>query len=229
MSWPQSVAGGIAGSSSTVGSTTWANRPAAADNSSLVRITDVGGGPAGTGGGTLMYSNGTRWKPVNGAVLLDGIDTANVGAANTTEQQLNPNHVVIPAGVVGNFDKLRVMLTVSKSAGVDSATIRLRFGPLGTVADPAIATITALAGAQQTFATIMQFRRASATSIQRLGNADSASSYQGASAGAYQAAVAVSSMDANPMYMTFSVQMTGGTETPTLQDYTLELLPTESA
>lgn len=212
-----------------IGSRLWAARPAAASvPGGIIRFTDVGGGQTGTGGGTFMFSNGVRWKPLNGNTLLDAIDTPNVAVANTTEQNLNPNHVLIPAGVIGDYDRLFLNLTFSKVGTADSATLRVRFGPLGTIADPVIATITALSGTAQSFGGILGFKRASATTLQKLGNADPSASFFNASNGAYPAPVAVSNMDSTAMYMSLTSQMTGGTEVSTLQDYRLELFTTDS-
>lgn len=228
MSWPAD-SGGIGGSSGAQPLvTTWAARPAATNNGSLARFTDVGGGTGSTGGGSLFYSNGTRWKPVNGGALLDAVDTTNTSVANTTEQQLNPNHIVIPAGVIGDYDRLRIKLTLSKSAAVDTSTVRLRFGPLGTVADPVLTTITGLAAANQSYGAQIDFKRVSATSLQKLGNADPSTGFNGAVASVITSTVAVSSMDSNPMYLTISSQMTGGTETVSLVDFTMFLDATDS-
>jgi hypothetical protein len=210
-------------------SMTWAARKLASLVPGMqVRFSDVGGGSLFNGGGNVLFSTGTRWKPVNGSILLDAIDTANIGVANTTEQQLNPNHVVIPAGLIAGFDRLRVFLAMSKSGGADTSTIRLRFGPLGTVADPVIATITSLATTMQSLGSVMQFKRASATTLQKQGSGDPNLSYDGASTTPYPAAVTISNLDTTPMYLTVSAQMTGGTEFTTLQDLTFELLATDS-
>jgi hypothetical protein len=75
----------------------------------------------------------------------------------------------------------------------------------------------------------MEFKRLSATTLQKQGNADPSSNYNGASAGAYPAAVTVSDMDVNTMFWTISMQMTGGTEIPTMNDYTNELWASDNA
>lgn len=228
MSWPEDN-GGIGGSSGAAPIVaTWAARPSATNNSSLVRFSDVGGGTVAAGGGSLFYSNGTRWKPVNGGAILDAVDTANTSVANTTEQQLNPNHAAIPAGVIGDFDRLRLKITLSKSSNADTSTIRLRYGPLGTVADPIIITITSLAAANQSYGAQIDFKRVSATSLQKLGNADPSTGFNGAVSSTVTAPVAVSSMDTNIMYLTISSQMTTGTETVSLVDFTLFLDATDS-
>jgi len=209
-------------------SAVWANRALYQTAGAIVRFTDVGPSESGTGGGNFFYWNGTRWKPSGSNVLLDAVDTPNSSVANTTEQSLTPNRVAIPAGVIGNFDRLLVRITASKNNTADTCTVRVRFGPLGTVADPVLATITTLAGANQTLGVILEFKRLSATSIQKQGNADSSNSFSGANGAAFPAPVAVSDMDANPMFLTISEQMTTGTEVATLQNYTLEQFATDS-
>lgn len=205
----------------------WANRALfQTEVGRQVQFTDVGGGNPSTGGGATMRWNGTRWKPVNSQVLLDAIDTANVGAANATEQQLNPNHAAIPAGLTQNYDRFLVRITLTKSGATDAATLRLRLGPAGTAADALLATV-AIAAGTQSFGGMIEFKRLSATSVEQEGNADTGTSFSGPSANASPAAVAVSSMDSNTMYMSLTVQMTAGTEAPTLKDYTLELLAAE--
>lgn len=228
MSWPTD-SGGIGGTSGAAPIvTTWALRPTAANNSNIIRFTDVGGGTGSLGGGNLFFSNGTRWKPVNGTALLDAVDTANVSIANTAEQQLNPNHVVIPAALVGDYDRLRIKMTLTKSGAVDTATVRLRFGPLGTTADPVIAATIVLVGANQSYGALIDFKRTAATTLQKLGNGDISSSFSGLLAAVIAAPVTVSSMTTNPMYLTISSQMTTGTETVSLSDYTLYLNTTDS-
>lgn len=220
---------GPAGTTSATPAMLWTARPtpAATNVGREIRFTDVGGN-IGTGGGNFFFSNGTRWKPVNNSIVLDSVDTANSGIANTAEQQLNPNHILIPGGVIGNFDRLRLWVSMSKNAAADSTTIRLRFGPLGTVADPILSTITSLATTNQSLGFLTEFKRLSATTMQKQGNASTDISYMGASAGAYPAAVTVSDMDANGMYLSITSQLSGGTEIVTLQDYTLELYATDS-
>jgi hypothetical protein len=208
---------------------TWATKPSAASNvGTVILVTDVGAGTGGAGGGNLFIATPSRWKPAGGNITLDSVDTANSAVANTTEQQLNPNHIVIPAGLIGTFDRLRLWVAVSKSGTVDTATIQIKFGPLGTTADPAIASF-ALATTNQTDGVLLEFKKTSATSLQKQGNASGDQSYSGPNANAYPAAVTVSNMDSNPMYLSITSTMTTGAEVCTLQDYTLELFPTDSA
>lgn len=206
---------------------TWATRPAAAGRTGAqIRISDVGGGNPTTGEGTVFVSDGKRWKPLNKETLLDAIDTANAGTAVATEQQLNPNHAPLPAGLLGDFDRLMVQLSVSKNGATDGVTLRLRFGPLGTVADPVIATI-AVAAANQSYGTVMTFKRLSATTLEQEGNGDPSASFNGPSTLAAPSAVVVSSMDVNTMYMSVTAQMGTGAEIPTVRDYTMRMVASE--
>lgn len=210
----------------------WNDRPlASANKGNQFRFLDVGGGALNLGypgGGNYFFSNGTRWRPVNNSIVLDSVDTANAGLANTAEQNLNPNHIVIPAGVINNFDRLRLWTSMSKSSTVDSTTVNIRFGPLGTTADPILSTITTLATTNQSIGFLTEYKRTSATTMQKQGNASTDISYTGASAGAYPAVVAVSNMDTTPMFLSITSQLAAGTEIVTLQDYTLEMYATDS-
>ncbi len=208
---------------------TWATKPAAAGNTGLIIIvTDVGAGTGGLGGGNQFISNGVRWKPICGSITLDSVDTANAGVANTTEQQLNPNHIVIPAGVIGIYDRLRLWVSVSKSGTVDTSTINVRFGPLGTASDPVISSFS-LATTNQTSGVLLEYKRTGATTIQKQGNASGDTSYSGQSASAYPGQVTISNASSVAMYLSITATMTTGVEASTLQDYTLELLATDSA
>lgn len=209
----------------------WANRPAASSvPGALRRFTDVGGGFPGPSGGAILWSNGNRWRPIDGAVPLDEIDTPNVGTNAATEQQLNPNHVVIPAGLLQDYDQLMVELMLSKAGTGDTATFRLRFGPLGTTADPVIATINGPAGTEQSLNTQMRFKRMSATTVQYMGNPDPRLGLAGASTSLPPAAVTVANMDSTPMYLSVTAQMTtGGTDVPTVNHYVLLWLASDTA
>lgn len=219
----------IQGGGVTFPAYTWATKPdPTLSTGKTIRITDVGGNTAGIGGGNFFFSNGIRWKPQNGSILLDSVDTANPGVANTVEQNLNLNHIVIPAGVIGDFDRIRLWLSMSKNNTVDSTTIRIRFGSQGSITDQTIATITTLATTNQSLGVLLEFKRLALNSIQKQGNASTDVSYNGASAGAYPAATSVINMDTNAMFLSITSQLTAGTEIVTLQDYTLELCPTDS-
>ncbi len=208
---------------------TWANRPALASSiNNVIRITDVGGNLNGAGGGNFFFAAPSRWKPVGGNVIIDAVDTPNTSAANTSENQLNPNHILIPAGVISINDRLRIRATFTKSNTAENATLRFRFGTAGTTADALIATITSLAGANQSEGVLLDFKLTSLTAIQKLGNATTDQSYGGVNSALTPNAVTVSDVSANGMYLSITSQVNVGVETVTLQDYSLELYPTDS-
>lgn len=203
--------------------------PSATTAGRQIRFLDVGGGTGNFGGGNFLFDTGARWKPVNGNLTLDSVDTANSAVANTAEQNLNPNHIVVPAALIGNFDRLRLWVSMSKNGTVDTSLIQIKYGPLGTIADPVIATVSALATTNQSIGFLLEFKRLSATTIQKQGNASTDVSYNGANAGAYPGPVTVANMDTTPMFLSITSTMTVGSEICTLQDYTLELYATDSA
>jgi len=206
----------------------WANRAQFQQLGRQVRFTDVGPSESGLGGGNILYWTGTRWKPVGSNMLLDSIDTPNVAAANAAEQQLNPNHVAVNAGLLQDGDRLRISLTASKNAGTEACTIRLRYGPLGTTADALLATVVSLSGANQSTGVQLEFKRTSSTTLQKEGNADTSTSFAGGVTGAFPAAVTVSDMGITPMFMSITTQMSVGAEIATLQNYTLDHFATDS-
>lgn len=203
---------------------TWATKPSAVGRTGqLILISDVGCGQSGTGGGLLFTSNGTRWKLVNLEGKIDGVDTRNVGVANTTEQDLTPNSVLLPAALTADTDTFLLRLTLSKSGSSDSCTVRLRLGTTGTNTDPVLTTITSLSGASVSFGSLFEFKRISSTTVQKMGSGDSTGGFSGPSVTAIPAAVTVPDMSSNALRFKVWAQMTGGTEFAVLEDMQLFL------
>lgn len=208
-----------------VGSVNYSSLPTVGDGTP-VKVANIGGGTLGTGGGTWMFYSGTRYKPINNQAQLDTIDTPNTSAANASEQQLNPNHALIPANVLGTFDRLRVFVSLTKSAGVETCTFQIKFGTTGTTTDAVIATIT-LAAANNFYRGWLHFKKMSPTTLQ-LESGDPNIAFGGVATYAFPAAVAVGNMDTLGMYMSLTSTMSVGVETVTVQDYSLEWLATDS-
>lgn len=177
--------------------------------------------------GILTYPFST-FQPGLDFLTLDAIDTANSGTTGTTLQQLNPNHRAIPSNLVKINDRLKLNLSLSKNGTSDTATFLIKYGPLGTSADATIATINAVATTNQSYGTILEFKRVSLTQLQKLGSADANYSFSTAAPAAPTAAVTVGDMTAQPMFLSIVAQMTSGTEIPTVNDYTLELYITDT-
>ena len=206
----------------------WSQRPSASlYPGAAFRFTDVGG-HGGDGGGNYFFSNGTRYKPVNGSITLDTIDTFNTGVTGVAEQQLNPNHIIIPAGVIQGFDRIRFWLGFSKSGTTDTATLNIRLGSAGVVTDTLLAAI-AIQATTLSAGFFMEFKRQSATTVQKQGSANALLSYAGESTSAYPGAVTVQNLDTLAQYVSIGCVMGGTTDTPTLQDLTIELFSTDSA
>ncbi len=169
-----------------------------------------------------------RSRPESGFELLDAIDTVNTSNTTTSQQNLNPNHRLIPAATIGMNDRLRIFLSASKNGTTAAITLRLHLGTTGTIADPVIATILDLATTNVSYGTIMEFKRITPTSIQRQGNGSPGDSFGGANATAFATAVTVPNMDTNGLYFSISSQADVSGEVVSLQDYTLELYSTDS-
>lgn len=177
--------------------------------------------------GILAYPQ-SMFNPQIEFQIIDAVDTANNGVANTTPQQLNPTHRATPSNYIKINDRMRLNVSLSKSGTVDSATFLIKYGPTGTVNDATIATINALSTTNQSFGTILAFKRVSLTQIQKLGSADANYSFSTASPAAVSAPVTVGDMTAQPMYMSIIATMTTGAEFATVNDYTFELYITDS-
>lgn len=223
--------GGASGSTPVVNqSALWANRASYQSNGNVVRFTDVGGGAAGTGLGTYWAYNSTlgRWKPQNGPVMLDGIDTANVGTAQIAIQNLNPNHAPINGGVIGgNGDRLVIAGYLGKSGTTDTYTVQFTLGSGGGTADTVIASLT-MAAASRGGEFELKFKRISATSIQIQSVSGVWGSIAVESAVVQPAAVVISSLDSILQYIGVCVTSTGTTDAPTLADMTAFLVSSDS-
>jgi hypothetical protein len=199
-----------------VTATAFASLPSAASNSgSLAFASDLGAG------GSLVRSDGTRWRPINGRTLLklSSLGSA-IGSTETIVMQTQ-----LPAGVLVAGDVLSITFAATKSGTTDGANWSVRMGTAGTTADAAQSTANAalMAAAQVNGNAQVEFLIASATTTQRLG-AQAGPGYFGAnSANATQAAQAVSNIS-NSLYVSLTLVSTGATNTTTLQAGRIELL-----
>jgi hypothetical protein len=120
----------IAGSLvSSPASSTWAGLPAAAGAAGTVyRVTDIGVG------GSLWYSDGSRWRAVGGRVNLFEMEIPITTSGNNVETTVilfGP----LPANFLQQNDVLTIQLSGTKNAGVDTCYNISYIGPTGTNTD----------------------------------------------------------------------------------------------
>lgn len=177
----------------------------------------------GHDGGLLRY-NGTRWKPLNGSLVLASLDTApgGVGSVEAIAFQYQ-----LPINALQNKDRLRLALTMTKSGTTDAGTLRFRMGTAGTTGDTQIYSQNAMIAANQVIDMIVDFRLESATSIQMLGaSGGAAPGYSGTSGNAAIAPTTISSASANAVFFSVGILSAGVTNTVTLLDATLTMIST---
>lgn len=166
-----------------------------------------------------FITDGTRWRP-DGPVDLYVLPAPVSGLANTLEQIVG--QITVPIGLCAIGSVLRVFHGVSKSANSDTLTWRLRFGRLGTIADVQLKN-SSIAATNISFGGLKDYQVISNTSVLPLGSGASVS-YAGATTNAAETALPIDDISANVMHLSLTVQMTGGTEIPTLRSLNVQLL-----
>lgn len=203
-----------------LGFNTFSKLPSTATPGATYYASDIG-----TNGSYWMY-DGTLWQPMNGSCVLATMDTA--GTPKTNAAETIDFQYQLPAGLLQVGNRFRIALTLSKSGTTDSGTLRVRLGTAGTTADTLLNANNSTSvpnAANQQLSLMMDFRVASATSIQMLGvsnGSNATSGYSQSAAGLPASAVAISNVS-NSLWLSVSVQSSGGTNTVTLMDaqYTL--------
>lgn len=198
---------------------TWATKPAAGVEGRQILITDVANENA------IFIDTGTRWKPVNGRVVLAALDTVSASIANTDTVVFQK---LIPADAWQVGDRLRLRLSTSKSGATDILQLSVRIGTAGTTADTRVWNGSAyLAAANRTGGSDFDIRLESATSVLVLPNSGSTTVSLGHSTVvnvAAAAAVAISSATSNALYVSVSIQSSSTNDTVNLRDAQLELV-----
>ena len=180
----------------------YANLPAAGANTwRIYMVTDIGIG------GSLWFSDGSRWKPVGGRVTLDVANTLPVvtGTVETITHQYT-----IPAGLLQDGDVLVLERHDNKSAAVETLTSRARLGTTGTTAD---ALISANGGAATDYALLSKLMRTSNTVLTVLtigANSQWKSPYTQLTAGD---SVTVPNMQSNNLILSQTMVLSVGAET----------------
>jgi len=194
---------------------TWATKPAAAAGNANKRvfISDVGVG------GSYWFSDGARWRPVGGRVMLHALFTAVTSVANTNEQILD--QYLAPAGLFSAGDKVAFTCRLDKSAAVDTCTRSYRVGALGTVAD---ATLFNQAQPSTTNAMLAEYQPSIFQDVTTLVPVGTGLVSFNNVRTAIPANVTVPNITAVPIYFSITTKMTAGSETMALREFSVELI-----
>ena len=198
---------------------TWAQlktlNPASYNPSQLFYVSDIGIG------GSYWYSNGARWRAVNGACWLYNPTTpvAHSGAA-TTEKL---GEFTIPAGLLQVGDILETHVSVDATAGGSSGVMSLKLGLTGVSGDQTIHSASQPAGANLEAGFNKRHTVLSTTSM-RLNDSSGASGLGNSGTGLMQT-YTVPDLSANATKLTVWFQEgTGGVRVATLRNFAVELL-----
>lgn len=196
---------------------TWATKPASYAAGQPVFISD-----AAVHGSHWHYA-GSRWRPVNGQVVLATLDaeSAPVGNSETITLQY-----LFPAGSLQVADRLRLYYTLNKSGTTDQAVLNLRIGTGGTTSDTLVLNQTnAIAATSRSSGQVVDFRVDSATTIRKMvnGSATASAGYSNQSNSANPAAVTISNVS-NALYVSIGILSSSTNDTVTLVDAALQLL-----
>lgn len=212
--------------------TTWANAPAAANNTGvIVPITDVS-----EKGYDLFISNGTRWYPLSGYVDLalwrTKITVEAADSNKTTPNAVSVLKVTIPysatnGSLIGNGDTVQFMLTHERSSGGSGTVSRGIY--LGTNASAPLSN-TKIDERNNTSTTNIYvvedpaFMRVSSTSVNFIGrkNLDPVSGPTSTDVNDDADTVTgIASMDANTMYLDIVLQHASSVAEQLIFDYGL--------
>jgi hypothetical protein len=180
----------------------------------VVRVTDLNK--------ALFESNGTRWKPVNGRAVIATLDTDWTGVTGTAEQIAFQK--LIQGGIIKNGDALLFSGGFGKSGTAETTTIQIRVGSTGTTADTSILTTAPLATTNVTHGMYLEFRRQSATSLQRGMNGATQNPFGASSAARGSATTLASSLDSVAQYITLTMTQSSTAETPSAWGFRVELI-----
>jgi len=200
---------------------TWATKPATLPTGQPVFISNVGTK------GSYWYYDGTRWKLVNGSVILAALDTTMSGIVNSETLALQ---YLMPATLWQLKDRIRVTFTFTKSGTTDSGTVRIRIGTAGTTGDGQMNnnSETILNAASRQAGLVQEYRLETATTVQMMSVANGAlavSGYSGSGASAAVGATAVGNVS-NALYVSLFALSSSTNDTVSVVDAQIELRTT---
>lgn len=106
---------------------TWATKPSAASNKDrIIRITNIGTN------GSFFQSNGARWVPLNGSVIVSQSGT-NVNLTGTVSETTMAT-ATIPGGLIGSTGVLEILPTFNHPSSANNKTWRIKIGGISGTA-----------------------------------------------------------------------------------------------
>jgi hypothetical protein len=208
------MSGIYSGGAPYAGSFAYASLPSASTYSGYEAfVTDWGAN------GTKVRSNGTRWLPMGGRVLLKHLGAAQAGVANSATIVLQTP--AMPAGTVQANDLIVVDIPgITKTGTTDSLNIAIYAGTAGTTSDANLtpSVVTALSSGSVNGSSLYTFKVVSNTSVQRAGTMNGVGNYANQSSNAIPAAVTVTDMSASALIWSYAIQSSGTTNTVGIQD-----------
>lgn len=199
---------------------TFAQLPSAASAAGrpAYRVTDIG--PAGYG--SLWISNGVRWSPLGGRLVLKTLGAPLSGITNTPETIAI--QALLPAGSWQVNDNLRFWYNPTKSGTTDVCVRGFRIGTAGTVADTQVETGNIIGAGNQTAGTITDLKLVSATTVQKVGQGSASLGTYAIQGAVAPAAVTISSAATNALYVTLTLKSSNTNDTVGLQSAQIELI-----
>ena len=202
-----------------LGTFTWANIPAAAAFSGyMAMVSNLDAAP-----GTLMISNGTRWKTLSGTATLTQLGAPVAGITNSESIVLQ---TLIPAGAWQVGDTIRIELLLGKSGTTDSLNGVVYIGTAGTNSDAAvIPSLIWIPTASVGVGHVFDIKLTSVTLAQRQGTgpAGGLSSYSAANSTPQPAAVTISDASANALYISVGIKSSSTNNTVGIQGGSIQL------
>jgi hypothetical protein len=188
------------------GTYTWANRPSAVLYAGrIIAISDIGST------GSLWFSDGVAWVPLNRSVVLAASAVAVVTPADATEDVLAT--ITVPANAMGANGVLRITAVFSGTNNVNSKLCNVRYSGAG-------GTLYAQANiSSNKFRTQVQIANRNAT------NSQAGFDASGGGFGLSAAAIATSAVDTTASTtIVITGQKAVAGDTLTLESYLVELI-----
>lgn len=201
----------IGGSNNSILTTTWANKPASYPVGQSLFISNVGAK------GSHWWYDGTRYKPVNGSVVLATLDATTSNINNTATVVLQ---TLLPAGAWQTSDVIRVQAYMEKSGATDTGIATAYVGTAGTTSDTGVLSSTWMTATIRTADSFCDFRLESATSVQQV----SLLAGYGNTTLVTNAATTITSAAANALYVSIGIRSGGTTDTVLSRHATITLI-----